>query len=146
MTGRTIFHRSYRAKDIINRLNTDFWEVTSTNRDAWRHSVKLDLSQYEETLRVKAEEKRLPKKTLCLTSRPTTSFTFSKCDKDCFFHIGLRSHNRRWSFETDRCQWLGMHTINHMRLCCVINATFTFFGKFAQMQQLIQFQKMKYLY
>ena len=52
-------HRSYNAKDIINRLNTDSCEVTSTDRDVWRHAVKLEVSQYEEKLRVKVEEKRL---------------------------------------------------------------------------------------
>ena len=36
---------------------------------------KVGLSQYEETQRVKAEEKRLHKKTVCLANRPTTAFT-----------------------------------------------------------------------
>ena len=61
--------------------------------------------------RVKGEEKRLRKKTVCLASRPTTAFTCSKYDRDCHSRIGLHSHNRRctmganlWSFETDRCQ------------------------------------------
>ena len=31
-------------------------------RDAWRHTVKVGLSQYEEIQRVKAEEKRLHKR------------------------------------------------------------------------------------
>ena len=73
---------------------------------------KVGLSQYEETQRVKAEEKRLHKKTVCLASRPTTAFTCSKCDRDCHSRIGLHSRNRRctmganlWSFETDGCQW-----------------------------------------
>ena len=44
-------------------INTDSWEVTATDRDAWRHTVKVRLSQYEEIQRVKAEEKRLRKKT-----------------------------------------------------------------------------------
>ena len=92
-------------------INTDSWEDTATDRDAWRHTVKLGLSQYEETQRVKAEDKRLHKKTVCLASRPTTAFTCSKCDRDCHSRICLYSRNRRckmganlWSFETDRCQ------------------------------------------
>ena len=106
-----------RFKDVCKRdlqalgINTDSWEVTATDRDAWRHTVKVGLSQYEETQRLKAEEKRLHKKTVCLASRPTTAFTCSKCDRDCHSRIGLHSHNRRckmganlWSFETDRCQ------------------------------------------
>ena len=54
-------------KDVCKRdlqalgINTAFWEVTATDRDAWRHTVKLGLSQYEETQLVKAEEKRLYK-------------------------------------------------------------------------------------
>ena len=65
----------------------------------------------EDTQRLKAEEKRLHKKTVCLANRPTTPFTCSKCDRDCHSRIGLHSHKRRctmganlWSFETDRCQ------------------------------------------
>ena len=75
-----------RFKDIckpnlhVLDINTYSWEVTATHslevaatyRDAWRHTVKLGLSQYEETQRVKAEEKRLHKKTVCVASRPCT--------------------------------------------------------------------------
>ena len=106
-----------RFKDVCKRdlqalgINTDSWEVTATDRDAWRHTVKVGLSQYEETQQLKAEEKRLYKKIACLANRPTTPFTCSKCDRDCHSRIGLHSHNRRckmganlWSFETDRCQ------------------------------------------
>ena len=92
-------------------INTDFWEVTATDRDPWRHTVKLGLSQFEQT-RVKAEDERLHKKTACLANRPTTVFICFKCGRDCHSRIGLHSHNRRctmganlWSFETDRCQW-----------------------------------------
>ena len=66
-------------KDVCKRdlqelgINTDSWEVTATDRNAWRHTVKLGLSQYEETQRVKVEEKSLRKKTACLASRPTPS-------------------------------------------------------------------------
>ena len=81
------------------------------HRDAWGHTVKVWLSQYEEIQRVKAEEKRLLKRTACRANRPTTPFTCSKCGRDCHSRIGLHSHNRRckmcanlWSFETDRCQ------------------------------------------
>ena len=91
-------------------INTDSWEDTYTYRDAWRHTVKVGLSQYEEIQRVKAEEKRLQKKNVCLASRPTIAFTCSKCDRDCHSRIGLHRHNRRCtmgtnlcSFETDRC-------------------------------------------
>ena len=106
-----------RFQDVCKRylqalsINTDSWEVTATDRDAWRRTVKLGLSQYEETQRLKVEEKRLHKKSVCLASRPTTPFTCSKCDRDCHSRIGLHSHKRRctmganlWSLETDRCQ------------------------------------------
>ena len=43
-------------------INTGSWEVTAKDRDAWRHAVKVGFSQYEETQRVKAEEKRFRKK------------------------------------------------------------------------------------
>jgi len=60
-----------RCKDVCKQdlqalgINTDSWEATATDRDAWRHTVKLGLSQHEETQRVKAEEKRLCKTTVC---------------------------------------------------------------------------------
>ena len=69
-----------RFKDICKRdlqalvINTNSWEVAATERDAWRQTVKL--SQYEETQCVKAEKKRLCKKTVCLASRPTTAFSY----------------------------------------------------------------------
>ena len=59
-----------RFKDVCKRdlealsINTDSWEVTATDRDAWRYTVKVGLSRYKETQRVKAEEKRLHKKTM----------------------------------------------------------------------------------
>ena len=104
-----------RFKDVCKRdlqalgKNTDSWEVIATEIYAWRHTVKLGSSQYKETQLVKAEEKRLHKKTVCVASRP--AFTCSKCDRDCHSRIGLHNHNRRctmganlWSLETDRCQ------------------------------------------
>ena len=47
-------------------INTDSWEVTATDRDAWTYTIKLGLSQYEGTQRVKAEEKRFRKKTVVI--------------------------------------------------------------------------------
>ena len=106
-----------RFMDVCKRdvqafgINTDSWEGTAADRDAWRHTVKLRLSQYEETQLVKAEEKKLHKKTVCLARRPTTAFTCSKCGRDYHSRTGLHSHNRRctigehlWSLKTDRCQ------------------------------------------
>ena len=52
-----------RFKDVRKRdlqalgINSDSWEVTATDRDAWRHTVEVGLSQYIETQRLKAEEK-----------------------------------------------------------------------------------------
>ena len=57
-----------RFKDVCKQdlqalgINTDSWEVTATDRDAWRHTVKVGLSQYEETQQVKAEEKGFRKR------------------------------------------------------------------------------------
>ena len=85
---QTVLQGSMRDLQALG-INTDSWEVTATDRDAWRHTVRLGLSQYEETQRLKAEEKRLHKKTACLTSRPTTPFTCSKCDRDCTLKLVL---------------------------------------------------------
>ena len=61
MTPTTLQGRMQRDLQALG-ISTDSWEVTATDRDAWRHTVKVGLSQYEETQRVKAEEKRLHKK------------------------------------------------------------------------------------
>ena len=47
-------------KDLCKQdlgINTDSWEVAATDKEAWRHTVKLGLSQYEETQRVKWRRK-----------------------------------------------------------------------------------------
>ena len=80
-----VWKRDLQALGII----TNSWEVTATDRDASRHTVRVGLSLYEETQRVKAEEKRLRKKTVCLTSRPTAVFT---CSYDRIGH----SHTAQW--------------------------------------------------
>ena len=65
-----LYGEQLRFKDVCKRdlqelgIHTDSWDVTATDRDAWRHTVKVGLSQYEETQRVKAEEKGLRKKTV----------------------------------------------------------------------------------
>ena len=62
-TGRS----QLRFKDVCKQdlqalgINTYSWEVIATDRDAWRHTVKVGLSQYEETQRVKVKEKSLEK-------------------------------------------------------------------------------------
>ena len=103
--------RIYICKRDLQALgiNTDSWEVIATDRDAWRQIVKVELSQYEETQRVKAEERRLHKKTVCVASR--LALTCSKSGRDCHSQIGLYSHKRcctmganLWSFGNDRCQ------------------------------------------
>ena len=95
--------RTYASETSRQLALTDSWEVTATDRDAWRHIVKVGLSQYEETQQVKAEEKRLHKKTVCLASRPTTAFTCSKCGRDCHSQIGIHSHN------TVAVQWVQIY-------------------------------------
>ena len=72
-TGRPqLYFKDIHKQDLqALGINTDSWEVTATDRDAWRHTVKLGLSQYEETQQLKAEENRLHKMTVCLASRPT---------------------------------------------------------------------------
>ena len=52
-----------RFKDVCKQdlqalgINPDSWEVTATDRDAWRHTVKVGLSQYEETASKSGREK-----------------------------------------------------------------------------------------
>ena len=100
-------HAKQVIKDICKRdlqahgINTDSWEVTATDRDTWRHTVKVGLSQYEETQRVKAEEKKLHQKAICLANRPITAFTCSKCGRDCPSPIGLRSDKRRCTVDVN---------------------------------------------
>ena len=97
-----------RFKDVCKRdlqalgISTDSWEVTATDRNAWRHTVKVWLSQYEEAQQLKAEEKRLHKGTACLAGRPTTAFTCSKCYRDC--------HSRLvFTVTTDTAKWVQIY-------------------------------------
>ena len=95
-----------RFKDVCKRdlqalgINTDSWEVTATDRDAWRNTVELELSQYKEREQVDVEEKRLHKKTVCLASRPTTAFTCSKCGRVVF------------TTTTDAVQWWQIYDLS----------------------------------
>ena len=68
-TGKRPMGRSQlRFKDVWKRdlqalgINIDSWEVTATDRNAWKHTVKLGLAQYEETQRVKAKRKGFAKR------------------------------------------------------------------------------------
>ena len=100
-----------RFKDVCKRdlqalgINTEPWEVTATDRDAWKHTVKLGLSQYEETQRIKAEEKRLHKKTVCLASRPTTAFT-------CLSVVGTATPELVFTATTDAVQWVHIYGLS----------------------------------
>ena len=78
--------------------------VTATDRDAWRHTVKVGLTQYEETQWVKAEEKRLRKKTVCLVSRSITAFTCSKC--------GTATPELVFTATTDAAQWVQIYGLS----------------------------------
>ena len=95
---KNVCKRDLQALDI----NTDSWEVIATDRDAWRYTVKVGLSQYEETQLVKSEEKMLHKKTACLASRPITAFTCSECGRDC--------HSPKWSSQPQYIvQWVQIY-------------------------------------
>ena len=39
--------RTYASETSALGINTGSWEVTATDRDAWRHTEKLGLLQYE---------------------------------------------------------------------------------------------------
>ena len=62
----------------------------------------MGLSQYEETQRVKAEEKRLHKKTVCLASRP--AFTCSTCDRTA-------TPDLVFTAKKDAAQWVQIYGI-----------------------------------
>ena len=61
-TTPTTLQGRMQARPPALDINTDPWEVTVTDRDVWRHTVKLGLSQYEKTQRVNADEKGFVKR------------------------------------------------------------------------------------
>ena len=70
-----------RFKDVCKRdlqaldINSDSWEVTAADRDAWRHTVKVGLSQYGETQRVKLRHHMAKVKcTLCKEKSPLLNY------------------------------------------------------------------------
>jgi len=87
-----------RFKDVCKRdlkaldISTNSYEVKASDRDTWRHTVKSGLNKFETSLKARAEEKRVRRK-IVQDLRPST-FTCTKCGRDCHSSIGLYSHTR----------------------------------------------------
>ena len=90
-----------RFKDVCKRdlktleIDVDTWEVTASDRLAWRRAVKEGLSNFEEALAQQSEARRQRKKASTQADRPATVFICPGCGRDCHSRIGLTSHTRR---------------------------------------------------
>jgi hypothetical protein len=89
-----------RYKDVCKRdmkdLNIDIntWEASAEDRSSWKSLVKEGLTECEESIRHKSEAARLKRRVRREATQQPSSFTCTRCGKDCHANIGLISHSR----------------------------------------------------
>ena len=98
--GRPLLH----YKDIIKRdlkavnINTNSWEDTAANRDAWRLPIKTRVLGAEHNARMQAASKRAARKLRATSACASTLHVCPICQRDCHSRIGLLSHSRSCRF------------------------------------------------
>ena len=89
--------RDMKAVDI----DTESWEILAANRSKWRETLTKHLKAGEEKLTQAATERRARRKQSASSNRTETEHTCDLCNRDCHSRIGLHSHRRRCSSQTD---------------------------------------------
>ena len=93
-----------RYKDTIKhdlkavKINTNSWEDTAANRDAWRLQIKTQVLGAEDNARTQAASKRAARKLHVMSARASTAHVCPICQRDCHSRIGLLSHSRSCRF------------------------------------------------
>ena len=76
-------------------------ETITSDRDAWKHTLKLQLPKGESKWKAKVAEKRAQRKEKAKASEYSqlpSSFICNNCGTDCKAHnIGLLSHRRKYT-------------------------------------------------
>ena len=93
-----------RFRDVCKRdmkaleIDCKTWETLASDRDAWKYTLKCQLSMGEELWKAKVAEKRAARKERVEANKlpqPPTPFICNNCGRDCKARIGLLSHSRR---------------------------------------------------
>ena len=93
-----------RYKDTIKRdlkavkINTNSWEDTAANVDAWRLQIKTQVLRAEDNARTQAASIRVARKLRATSARASTAHVCPICQQDCHSRIGLLSHSRSCRF------------------------------------------------
>ena len=93
-----------RYKDTVKhdlkvvKINTNSWEDTAANRDAWRLQIKTQVLGAEDNARMQAASKRAARKLRVMSARASTAHVCPICQRDCHSRIGLLSHSRSCRF------------------------------------------------
>ena len=105
---RNIGRPKLRYSDVVKRdmkaldIDTGSWENLAADRPRWRGTLTKQLRSGEEKMLRAAEDRRARRKN-CQNSnfRPGTTHRCDSCGKECLSRIGLFSHKRRCSNQTD---------------------------------------------
>ena len=99
-SARKVGQPLLRYKDTIKRdlkavkINTNSWEDTAANHDAWRLLIKRHMLGAEDNARTQAASKRAARKLRATSERASTAHICPICQRDCHSRIGLLSHSR----------------------------------------------------
>ena len=102
-TGRPQLRYRYAVKRGMKAadINTESWESLAANRSKWRVALTNQLKAREEKLTKAATERRARRRLSGSSDRPETEHKCDLCIRDCHSRIGLYSHRRRCSSQTD---------------------------------------------
>ena len=112
---RSIVRAALRFKNVCKRdlkltgIDTESWEALALDRDGWCHAVRSGVKKGEERTMLQLKERRERRKARQGNAADTlhSEFVCVHCGRDCHARIGLLSHSRRCSQQS---QWL-VHTI-----------------------------------
>ena len=98
-------HSCMRYRDVVKcdmkAVDIESWKSLAANRSMWRGALTNQLKAGEEKLTQSAVERRARRKLNGSPDRPVTEHKCDLCNRDCHSRIGLCSHRRRCSSQTD---------------------------------------------
>ena len=102
---RPIGQPALHFKDVCKRdlkltgIDAESWEALALDRDGWRHAVSSGVKMGEEKRILKLKERRERRKAGEENAADTlhSEFVCVHCGRDCHARIGLLSHSRRCS-------------------------------------------------
>lgn len=97
LTGRPrLRYKDVCKKDMkLSDIDVNSWECLADDRSAWRLAVRQGIQKAEGTRNQDLAAKRAKRKQKQQQPQQASSFTCSKCKRDCHSRVGLYSHSRR---------------------------------------------------